>query len=306
MSARALSLFTAVSVLWGIPYLLIKLGINGGFTPISLVWLRLVLASAMLLPVAARAGTLDQLRGRWKALGAYAVVEIVVPFPMVAIGERHIASSLAAIVIATVPLLVLVLSFGFGARERVTLRQVLGLVTGLTGVVVLVGLDATSSTTALLCAGAVFIAAVGYALGPLILRTHLHEVDPRASMGVTIAIAAIVLTPAAAFSVPSRTPTVGAFAAVAGLAFLCSAVGFVLMAHLISEIGASRAVVITYVNPVIALACGVAFLGERPGVGAILGLVLILAGSWASAVRASGPPPLTQSAQAATPDLSRR
>jgi drug/metabolite transporter (DMT)-like permease len=285
MSARASSLFAAVSILWGIPYLLIKIAVDGGISPVTLSWGRMVLGGAVLLALAAHSGSLRQLRGHWRALIAYAIVELAIPLPLIATGERHIASSLAAIVVATVPLLVALLALKLDRTEKVTGRRLAGLFVGLIGVALLVGVDASGSTTALLSVGAVFMAAFGYAAGPLILNRYLADVDPRASMGTTLALAALILTPLAVIDWPARAPTAGALSALVGLALFCSALAFVLMAQLISEVGAARAVVITYVNPVIAVILGVIFLSERPGIGSIAGLALILAGSWTSTVR---------------------
>lgn len=293
MSARAWSLFAAVSFLWGIPYLLIKIAVDGGLPPVTLSWGRLVLGGALLLALAARGGTLGQLRGHWRPLIVYAIVELAIPLPLIATGERHIASSLAAIVVATVPLLVALLALKIDHSQKVTGRRLAGLCVGLVGVALLVGVSASGSVTALLSVGAVFVAAIGYAAGPLVLNRHLSEVDPRASMGATLAIAAVVLTPLALVDWPSRSPTEGALSALVGLALLCSAAGFVLMAKLIGAVGASRAVVITYVNPVVALLLGVIFLSEHPGIGSIGGLALILAGSWVSTARSKPAGPTT-------------
>ncbi len=293
MSARASSLFAAVSILWGIPYLLIKISVDGGIPPVPLSWGRMVLGGAVLLALAGRSGSLHQLRGHWRALIAYSIVELAIPLPLIATGERHIASSLAAIVVATVPLLVALLALKMDRTQKVTGRRLAGLCLGLVGVALLVGVNASGKTAALLSVGAVFVAAIGYAAGPLILNRHLGDVDPRASMGTTLAIAALILTPLAVIDWPARAPTAGALSAGVALALLCSALAFVLMAKLIGAIGASRAVVITYVNPVIALILGVVFLSERPGIGSIIGLVLILAGSRASTVRSKPPHPTT-------------
>lgn len=298
MTARASSLFAAVSIVWGIPYLLIKIAVDGGIPPATLAWGRLAIGGSVLITLAFRAGALNQLRGHWRPLLAYAVVEFAVPLPLLGTGERHIASSLAAIVIATVPLLVALLALRFDHSQKVNRRRLAGLLVGLAGVALLVGVDASGSVTTLLSVGAVFVAAVGYAIGPLILNSHMSGVDPRASMGATMLIGATVLTPLALFDWPSRTPSSGAFSALIGLALVCSALGFVLMALLISEIGPARAVVITYINPVIALILGVVFLGESPGIGSIAGLALILAGSWSATVRrrpAAVDPPLADS-----------
>ena len=137
--------------------------------------------------------------------------------------------------------------------------------------------------TSLLAAGAVLIAAVGYASGPMILKRHLVDLDPRATMGAALMLGAVALTPLAILDAPSKMPDRGRRSgSVVVLGLVCTAMAFVLMAMLIAEVGPSRAVVITYVNPIVAVALGVALLGERPGAGGIAGLLLILAGSWLS------------------------
>jgi drug/metabolite transporter (DMT)-like permease len=178
MSARASSLFAAVSILWGIPYLLIKIAVDGGISPVTLSWGRMVLGGAVLLALAARSGSLAQLRGHWRALIAYAIAELAIPLPLIATGERHIASSLAAIVVATVPLLVALLALKMDRTQRVTGRRLAGLCVGLVGVALLVGVNASGSSAALLSVGAVFLAAIGYSVGPLILNRYLGDVDP--------------------------------------------------------------------------------------------------------------------------------
>jgi drug/metabolite transporter (DMT)-like permease len=303
VSARAWTLFAAVSTLWGIPYLFIKIAVDGGVPPIILAWGRIVLAAVVLLALAARAGRLSQARGRGRYLVAYAVIEISLPFPLIAAGEQHLASSLAAIIIATVPLNVALLALRFDASERVNRERLLGLIVGLVGVALLVGVDASGSLGSLLGAGAILLAAIGYAAGPLILKRGLADIDPRVAMGSSLAIAAAVLTVPAALELPMRTPSAGALVSVAVLGFVCTALAFVLMAMLIGEVGAGRAVVITYVNPVVAVALGVALLGERPGAGAIAGLLLILAGSWLS-TDGRLPPGLRRAAPPVTPPVS--
>ena len=280
MSPRAWGLFAAVSTLWGIPYLFIKIADDGGMPPLVLAWGRIVLGAAVLLSLAARAGVLSQVRGHWRGLVLYAVFEISIPFPMIATGERHVASSLAAIIVASVPLLVALLALRFDADERTTGWRLVGLMVGLLGVVLLVGLDASGSLASLLGAGAILIGACGYAAGPMIFKRMLSALDPRVTMGVSLAIAGLILTPLAAIALPRSTPSGGAFAAVAVLGLVCTALAFVLMALLVREIGPARSVVITYINPIVAVTLGVALLGERPGAGAIGGLLLILAGSW--------------------------
>ncbi len=291
MSARAWLLFAAVSVIWGVPYLFIKLAIDGGMPPVSIAWARVVLAAVALLAVAWRAGSLASLRGRWVWLAVFAVVEIAIPFPMISAGETRIDSSTTAIVIATAPLTAALLALRLEPEDRLTGARLAGLVVGLGGVAALVGLHVGASSGALLGAGAVLLAACCYALGATILKHRLAGLDPVASMGASLAIAGLLLSAPAAVGATGSSPDGGAIASVVVLGLLCTAAALVLMAMLVDQAGPGRALVVTYVNPVIAVALGVVFLGEEPGAGALLGLVLILAGSWLSTRSAASAAP---------------
>ncbi|MGZ6695531.1 MAG: DMT family transporter, partial [Solirubrobacteraceae bacterium] len=250
--------------------------------PVFLAWARVTIAAVVLLALAWRAGVLPGLRGRWGWVAAYAVVEIAIPFPLIGFGERHVASSLAAILIAAVPLIMTVIAIRIDPSERATGWRLVGLFVGLAGVVALVGIDVAGRTDELVGALAILLAATGYATGPMLLKRDLGGLDPRAVMGASLAIVAVLLAPFAAIAPPSGTPSTAALASIAVLGLFCTAAAFVLFAVLLAEIGPSRASVITYVAPVVAVALGVAVLGERPGAGAVAGLLLILAGSWVS------------------------
>jgi drug/metabolite transporter (DMT)-like permease len=285
VSRRAWAAFAAMSVLWGVSYLLIEIAVRGGLTAPDVAWLRVVIAAVLLTGLAWRSGSLGTLRGRWRWLLAYAVAEISIPFPLIAAGEVHVASSLAAIIIASVPLINAVLALRFDHAERPAPIRALGLGLGFSGVIVLVGLDVAGSRAELLGALAILGGAVGYSIGPMLLKLRLGGLDPRALMGASLTLAAVILTPFAALDTPRRMPSTGALAAVVALGVFCTAAAFTIFTVLIREAGTSRATVITYVNPVVALALGTWLLGERPGAGAVIGLVLILAGSWLSTRR---------------------
>jgi drug/metabolite transporter (DMT)-like permease len=280
VSRRAWVAFATLSLIWGIPYLFIKVAVDGGVSPFFLAWSRIVLGALLLLMLRPRQ-TVDLLaRGPRRWIVTYAVVEMSLPFPLIAAGERHVDSSVAAIVIATVPLLIALLALRFDHTERPTRTRMLGMLVGLAGVVALMGIDLSGSAAELLGAAAVLLAALGYAAGPMIIKRHLLSFDPRETMAASLCVAAVVLTPAAILSRPSSAPPADALASLAVLGVLCTATAFVILMVLVSEVGAGRASVITYINPVVAVALGVAVLGESPGAGAIAGLLLILAGSW--------------------------
>jgi drug/metabolite transporter (DMT)-like permease len=280
MSARAWTAFAAVSILWGIPYLFIKVAVDDGVPPIFLAWVRVLMAAIVLLVLSHRAGVLapalQRSHRRWFLL--YAIVEICLPFPLIAAGERHVPSSLAAILIAAVALL----AIRFDPSERATGTRAVGLAIGFAGVIVLVGLDVSGSSEELLGALMILLAAVGYAAGPMIINQRFGTLDPRALMAVALSIATVVLTPPALLAPPSHTPSTDAILSIVVLGLFCTAAAFVLFGALIGEVGPGRATVITYISPIVAVALGVAVLDERPGAGAVAGLLLILAGSWLS------------------------
>jgi drug/metabolite transporter (DMT)-like permease len=280
MTPRGWALFAAVSVIWGMPYLFIKLAVDDGLTPGFVAWSRVALAALVLLPLALQTGALRGLPLRW--LVAFATVEIAIPFPLIGFGEQRISSSLTAILIAALPLVVAFLALRFDHAERPTPVRLAGMLIGLVGVAVLVGVDVGGRGDELLGAGAVLLATLGYAAGPLIVKHKLTDADPLGPVTAAMGIAAIMLLPFGIGDFPSTTPTDEALASVIVLGLICSALAFLLFFRLIAEIGPSRATVITYVNPIVALALGVAILGESVTAGAIAGLLLILAGSWLS------------------------
>jgi len=280
VSPRAWSAFAGVSILWGMPYLLIKVAVDDGLSPVFVTWVRVVLGAAVLLLISWRAGLLATFRGRVGWMATLALAEIAIPFTLIAAGEQHVSSPLAAILIAAAPLFVALLALRFDPTERAGGFRLVGLVVGLAGIVALVGIDVAGSTSELLGAAAVLGAALCYAVGSMVFKHRLSDLDPRASMGGSLGIAALVLTPAAALDRPASAPSPAAGGAMLALGLLCTAAALVLYAVLIAEAGAGRALVITYVNPLVALALGLVILGEHPGLGAAASLPLILAGSW--------------------------
>jgi drug/metabolite transporter (DMT)-like permease len=240
----------------------------------------LVLGAGVLFALVPRQSVEMLRRGPRGWILAYATVEMALPFPLIAAGERHVDSSVAAIVIATVPLIIALMALRFDHTERPTRTRMVGMLVGLAGVVALVGIDLSGRSSELLGAAAVMVAAVGYAAGPMIIKRHLLTYDPRATMAASLAVAAMILTPAALLTFPSTVPPADALTSLIVLGVLCTATAFVILIVLISEVGPGRASIITYINPVIAVALGVIVLGENPGAGAIAGLLLILAGSW--------------------------
>ena len=279
MTVRVWAAFLALCLIWGTPYFFIKTAVHE-LSPVWVAWGRLVFGTVLLLPIAWHRGAFRNLSKHRGTLVAFALVELVGPFYLIALGEKWVSSSLAGILLAAVPLVVVMTSPLMGVHERVGPRRLLGLGVGLGGVVALLGIDTLHGPQQWLGAASILAATIGYALGPLIVQRHLKDVDSLGVVSASVAIGAAVLTVPALLSAPPVMPSVNTIASVIILGVMCTALGLLLFVYVISHAGASRATVVTYVNPAVAVLLGVFLLGEHFGLGAAVGLLLILIGSW--------------------------
>ena len=276
MSRRGWVLFIMMSVIWGVPYLLIKVADGGVAVPV-LVFARVAIGAAVLLPIAIRRGQIRVLASHWRWLALFAAVEIMVPWALLSDAERHLSSSLTGLLIAVTPIIGLVLARLTGGQEQLTVLRWVGLLAGLAGVALLAGPHLEGGGAWPIAE--VMLVALCYATGPLIANRKLGELPGLGMTAVCLAGAALVYVTPAALTWPSRMPSAAVLASLAGLGVVCTALAFVLFFRLIAEVGPARATVITYVNPAVAVALGVSVLGE-PLTPAIIGaFVLILSGS---------------------------
>jgi drug/metabolite transporter (DMT)-like permease len=279
MTVRVWAAFLALCLIWGTPYFFIKTAVHE-ISPIWVAWGRLIFGTIVLLPIAWHRGAFRNLSKHRGAIVAFALVELVGPFYLIALGEQWVSSSLAGILLAAVPLVVVMISPFMGIHERVSPRRLIGMAVGLGGVVALLGIDSLHGMHQWLGAASILLATVGYAMGPLIVQRRLSDVDSLGVVAASVAIGAAVLTVPALFSAPPMIPSTHTIASVIILGVICTALGLLLFVYVISHAGASRATIVTYVNPAVAVLLGVFLLGEHFGVGAAVGLVLILIGSW--------------------------
>jgi drug/metabolite transporter (DMT)-like permease len=288
VTRRGALLFASMCVIWGVPYLMIRVAVRE-LAPVTLVFLRTAIGAALLTPVAVWRGELRPLAARWWPLLAYTAVEVVIPWVLLARAETKLTSSLTGLLIAAVPLVGAVLVGLTGARERQGRRRWAGLLVGLAGVAALVGLDVGQiDAIAVVEIGCV---AVGYATGPIILSRRLSDVPALGVVAGSLVIAAFLYAPLAAIRWPSSMPSAHVLESVIGLAVVCTALAFVVFFALIAEVGPVRATVITYVNPAVAAVLGVTILSERLSAGMLLGFALILVGCVLATGRGPEPVP---------------
>jgi drug/metabolite transporter (DMT)-like permease len=276
MTRRGLLLFAAMCVIWGIPYLLIRVAV-GELTPATLVFLRTGVAALILMPFVLGRGGLREIGHRWVPLIAFAAIEIAGPWFFLSSAEQHITSALAGLLVSAVPLVGVAVATALGNREHLELGSMTGFVVGLAGVALIVGFDLRALDGAALVQMALVV--IGYAVAPAILARYLTGVPPVTVIGVALGLCALGYAPVAVVQWPHSIPSPGVIGSVAVLSVVCTAIAFLLFFRLIAEIGPVRATVITYVNPAVAAILGVAVLRENLTVGMLFGFVLVLAGS---------------------------
>ena len=276
VTRRGLVLFGLMSLIWGIPYLFIRVAVEE-ISPATLVFARTGIAAVILVPIALLRTDYRSVLARWRWVVAFAVIEMGVPWVLLGSAEQHIPSSLAGLLVAGVPLVATVVAVGTGGRDRVGATGVVGLLIGLTGVAAIVGVNLGSSNTAALLAMAVVV--VGYAVGPAILARRLAGLSTVAVMALSLSLCAVAYAPIAVLQRPAAVPSPGALAAIAVLGLICTAAAFLLFWALINETGPVRATVITYFNPAVAALLGVLVLNESFTPVMAIGFGLVIAGS---------------------------
>lgn len=286
MTRRGLLLFIMMSLVWGIPYLLIRVAV-AEIEPAVLVLARTGIATLVLLPIALIRVDLRPILARWRWVVAFALVEVAVPWVLLSSAEQHLSSSLSGLLVSGVPLVGAVIAIVSGGSDRLGRTGLVGLLVGLVGVAAIVGGDLhTSDLGSLLEIGVVVI---GYALGPAILARRLQGLPAVGVMALSLGLSALIYIPLGALQWRTAVPSVDVFVAVAILGLLCTAVAFIGFAALIDEVGPVRATVVTYVNPAVAAILGVVILNESFTLPMALGFGLVILGSTLATRRGRAP-----------------
>jgi len=280
---RAWIMLWALASLWGASYLFIKVSLPD-LGPVGVVVARTVLGALVLVPLALARGALGAPRERLGPLGVLAFLQVGAPFLLIAWGEERISSSLAGILVSSAPIFGAVLALWVDQEERLRGWGLVGVAIGFTGIALLFGVDLRGTTAALLGGGAVLLAGLGYAAGGLFLKHRLRGAPAVGIAAWTMVLSAAMAAPLLALAPPDR-PGAGTLAAVVALGAGGTGIAFLIYYTLIAEVGPGRALIVTYLAPVFAVVYGVVLLGEPLTAGGVLGLVLILAGSYLAAER---------------------
>lgn len=283
MNRRSWLLMALLAALWGASYLFIKVALEDDVPPIFIVFVRIALGALVLVPLAWKAGVLRGI-GRWTGPIAFmAIVQVVVPFLLITYGEQHIASSLTGILVSAAPIFTALIAARYDDDERPHGIATAGVVMGIIGVVLLFGVDLSGDSAALAGGLMVLLASLGYAVGALYLKHRLQGVPPIGIAAMTMLIGTVVLALPALFALPPHVPELKTFGSLVALGAGGTGIAFAIFYTLISEIGPGRASLVAYIAPGFAVVYGVTLLSESITIAAMVGLVLILAGSWIAA-----------------------
>lgn len=281
MSRRGWLLFAALGLIWGVPYLLIRVAVQD-YSPVFVACARTLLGAVILLPIALRRKAFGPLLAHWRIVLVYTLVEISGPWVLIGIAETRLNSSTTGLLIAVVPLFAAVILAVTG-NETFDLRRVFGLALGFAGVATLVGLDIQIRD--LFAVGALMLTALGYAIGPIIINRRLSGLDPIGVVASSLALASLSYLPVIGWHLPRRF-TLDASLSVVGLAVVCTVAAFLILFALIAEVGPGRATVITYINPAVAIVLGALILDEPLTIGMVIGFPLVILGSILGTARA--------------------
>ena len=289
MSRKGLLLFLACGIAWGVPYFFIKVAAED-FSTSMIILSRVVIGAAVLTPIAIRRGAFVPALKAWKATLAFALFEMAGPWWLVTAAEDgHISSGLAGLLIATVPFFAMAVTFYYlRDKSAVHKKNIIGLAIGFVGIVLLVGIDAITHNLELVWVGAVILAAVGYAIAPAIAAKEAPGVDLVGVLSVSMIFVGLIYVIPALINPLAGGVTVPqweSWVALGMLGVLCSAIAFVLFFKLMSEIGLSRASLITYVNTAVAILLGILFAGEPFTTGMLVGFPLVALGSYLASRR---------------------
>jgi len=282
MSRKSTLIFALVGVLWGIPYLFIKVAVDEdtGYAPAIVVFGRVLIGAAILIPLAIRDRSIfDAFRGI-KYVAFYALLEMVIPWILIGTAEQKISSGLAGLLIASVPIWSNLITYFQGDKDALKANRIVGIGIGFLGVVLIVGIETFTGSSDPLSILMVIIAAIAYSYAIIMIRNKLPDVSGIAINGVAMALTAIFYLPFTIALWPDHTVSPEATYSVIALGIFSTGLAFAIFFSLIADIGPTRASLVTYWNTAIAVLLGVIILSEPLTVGLGIGLPLVMLGSW--------------------------
>ena len=279
MSRRNWFLFIFIGFLWGIPYLLIKVAVDE-LSPAVIVFSRVVIGSAILIPMAMRRGSLMPAIKAWRYVIPYAIGEMIGPWFLITAAEEKMTSGLAGLLVATVPIWATLIASLHGDKTVWQSKRLIGILIGFIGIVLVVGIESFSGRQSIVAIFMILIAAIGYAWAVTMVTSKIPHIEPISINAVAMVFTVIVYLPFLFLYMPDKVPSTEALGSVIILGLFPTALAFILFFQLIKDIGTARGSLVTYLNTAFAVMLGVIILNEPFTLGIAIGLPLVLIGSY--------------------------
>lgn len=289
MSRKGWFLFSLVGLLWGIPYLFMKVAVEELSTPM-IVFSRLLIGATLLIPLAMREGSLKQALSYWRYILLYAVLEMVIPWSLITSSQRDLSSGVVALLVATVPIWATLFAHQTGDSTAAHRIRIIGIVIGLIGISLIVGIESISDFGNFAALAQVLIASVSYAWAVNMITRKAPGVSGLAINGIAMTISSVIFAPFALMSRPESMPSLDVTLATLGLGILCSGMAFWIFFLVLAEIGPARASLVVYPNTAVAVVLGIIILSEPITLAILIGLPLVLIGSYFASRRPSAQP----------------
>lgn len=282
MSRRNLILFILAGFLWGIPYLFIRVAVDSdnGFSPAIVVFGRVFIGALILIPIAIYDKSFFTAIKGWKYIAVYALFEMVGPWILIGTAEQKISSGLAGLLVSSVPIFSTLIASWHGDKSVWQPRRVIGIAVGFLGVFLLVGIESFTGTSDPISILMILAAALGYAFAVIYITRKLPGVSGVAINGIAMAMTAVFYSPALFFLWPDRAVSHNAIYSLIALGVFSTGIAFAVFFTVMDEIGPTRASLVTYMNTAFAVVLGVLILSEPLTIGIIVGLPLVLIGSY--------------------------
>ena len=279
MTRKHLGQFILVGFLWGVPYLFMRVAVRE-WPPALVVFGRVLIGSAILFPIAMRRGSVRESLKGFKWIFIYALLEMCGPWYLITHAETKINSGLAGLLVATVPIWSTIYSSMAGDKSVWHHKRLLGIIIGFLGLISIVGIETISGSADTYSVLQIVLAAILYSTAMAIILRGMPNGDGVAINAIAMAITAVIFLPSAIGNWPTQTPSLKATLCLIGLGVLSTGLAFMVYFNLVKEIGQARGSMVTYLNTAFAVLLGVIVLGEPLTIGMIVGLPLVLVGSY--------------------------
>ena len=288
MSRKGWGLFALVGVLWGVPYMFMKIAVEELAVPV-IVFSRLLIGALVLIPLAFHQKTITAALEYWPYIAFYAVLEMVIPWTLITTAQKDLSSGVVALLVATVPIWATLFAHHTGDSTAAHRTRIFGIALGFIGIAFLVGFESLNDVGNIRALIQVLMASVSYAYAVNMITRKAPGASGIAINGIAMSLSALLFAPFALTHLPKTMPSTEAVMATIGLGIICTALAFWVFFLVLDEIGPARASLVVYPNTAVAVVLGIFLLDESLTLAIVIGLPMVLLGSYFASRKPEAP-----------------